>query len=92
MPVFGFALTIAGTVIGLYGLLAMRRETCPRCGAVGTLTTTHRVIDEAPGLGFTLRLARRCEECGAVVEEIRDASKPPGATRLSRRMVGVLAR
>ncbi len=91
MPVVGLALTITGTVVALGGLFALRRDTCPRCGASGTLVTTHRVIDEAPGLGFTLRLARCCGDCGAVVEETHEAAAA-GVTGLSRRLVRMLAR
>lgn len=92
MPLVGLALTVTGAVVALGGLFALRRETCPRCGATGSLTTTHRVIEDAPGLGFMLRLARQCDDCGAVVEEIHDTAVPVGVVGLSRRLVGILAR
>lgn len=92
MPMIGWALTMMGAVVAVGGLFALRRETCPRCGATGTLATMHRVIEDAPGIGFMLRLARQCGDCGAVVEEIRDEAVPVGVAGLSRRLVGMLAR
>ena len=92
MPLVGWALTMTGGVIALGGLFALRRETCPRCGATGSLTTTHRAIEDAPGIGFMLRLARQCDDCGAVVEETHDTAVPIGSIGLTRRLVGILAR
>lgn len=64
-----------------------RNEPCPRCRITGTLETIHQTIEETPGCWPLLRRARRCQDCGARVEDVRELAASPAS--LSRRLLSL---
>ena len=91
MVTIGMVLTLCGAAVSLIALSLLAGERCPRCGVAGVLTTTHHILDEAPGLSLTLRRCRQCDECGAVVEDIQELGDSPHLPSIGR-LVGTLGR
>ena len=83
MATIGIVLSVGGAAAAFVALRLMRAESCPTCGAVGSLVVLRLVTEDAAALGLNVVRYRRCAECGAVLKDRRPAERTTDRPRLS---------